>query len=1709
MSKVFDKLKELKDTLELIQTEQKESPLEIPQKFSMNGSLKEQSFMRGVGVVCRHCQALNSHNHSYFSVMDGISSPEAMVDMSAMRGFGGMGISDHGTMGGVLRAGKAGKEWKIGRFKVSGEIFNYRVVDVNKYVDKYVPTGPDFSRLKNEGLVTTILSHLPKAWVEKHPGDKKKVRLVARDERVFRKDEGDIFMEVDLTKHVIGEGGTICDNDWRSMDLSEVRPFLDKFKGVPIIHDQNNPELFRVLNKDEFESVPQGEPSKDGKVQGKPFKVVSGCELYVSWRDKKDAKYHHVTVYATGQKGHRALVLLTSIGSVPSRRFIGNRGFFRPRVFVEDIEKAVAVAGGELVVTTGCPISITSDALRRGNEAEARAFFEWGTRVLPKGCFFAELHLCDVSADWNSRYAMAEDKYYAAAYNVPVSRFRFEDLAEASEHARLFMRDARIFVLGSSLKGFKARQDALTREAPLAEENFDISTEEGMALARKYQNTGIVHPLIEAGISLDVRQVLGKDNFELIQPLSEDIISSAEDLLEAANVAENELAEESEKEVEQVDLLPGRKKKSSKKKSAVKKTSFMTTVKIGGGRTAQLMDEDSLALVAASLKVIDLTKNSSSKVNKPALAAASMVAKMALFVITRIAKEDSAMHARPLDVLKTILACPSSYGIGDKGDGEILLEISSDRLLMLDLPISGDLDAEIWFAAARSLTELLKTDSFLESPLSPKAGPEDGIEKEWSTHPEGNWMDKVTKGLVSLSSEFDVPLLMATDSHMTSPDLKPVQDAIMKRGKRRAWHMSRPYAVPRSDLVGLVEDLGADWDRENNKTSQAKNCAVSMLTSGILSVEDIIESLGSGSLLLEDVKPVGEFKWATAVPKIEYPKHPYYAEAKAFLENGNLKEFLSASGEMTNGAVVLTDKSEDLATAIVVITFIKAIEVGLIPDDPAYYKRIFEEIELQQEVPNEKLADFFIIIQTMITRWRAKGVSVGPGRGSSGGMLTAMVSEITYGDPIKKKFLASRWMNKGRKAKGAHADIDIDVSDRQVAGYELALLAKEAFETSIAERPLDELEKILHAELFYSSVPMAYEVISGKIVERVVSKKDVASGFAASMGVKSHKSMDELKAPGREDKEEEAGDSDSVAELDEVEDGITVIGSPTTRVGTYGSLKAKAAVKEAIRIADKTPFDELPSFAEPPQNWLVANKNIVASQDEKRKNVTDDEKKNRVYEDQKFGHLPLKEREARRRVKLGDRITKEMSSNSGLARLYQGDHSEFDYFMGSVYGVIPEYWDMNMRSPSGSPEASRYFDSNPDVKKLVLDMLNIYKSQGVHAGGFCIGREVFERVPVRADKYGYVAQYGMKDIEAVGILKFDVLGLETLNQISQSLKFIVDEIPYENISWWCPRDIYDRVRSGESTDILWRHIPPSTAEAIDVMCGARTGTFQIDTKVFGKELDKIDPEKVKAIVAAAGDFRDPKNDKLTDIYNAFLALFRPGPMKLNSHVEYIKRLMGEPWTVIHPWLEPFVRDTFGLIVYQEQVMLIWQYGAIQFDEQNNVPKLDQNGKFVIESDELTDEVRRGLGKKDVKALLDMKAEFKFQRGMKAQGVPEEIAKQIWDTIAPFAEYGFNCIPGDELVMTDSGPVSMYELVKGSKPHKVATRTNEGQINFEFPDFKISKGFKEVLKVTLEDGKIIRATPDHQFLSNGEWRTLAEIIEFGLDIDIVNSKGRTR
>lgn len=1468
--------------------------------FTKIDPLKSQAYARGLKVACGCEKAFNSHNHTYFSVLDGISSPEAMVSSSARNGWQAMGISDHGSMGGNLKAGGAAKKWQTARV-TGGKLVNFEEISFD-------PSKPYPLKTLFESR-----SFSNKRW-ERYSAEEQ-TAIIGSVSFTSGSEEPMVFVlaESALNDIVVADQ-SLLSRAVRLSDLRDDHKFIingrkstlglnlkTALKGLvasknKITYNPSRPDQCILLDSADIVSV-------------MPFKVISGVELYVSWAKDHGKRYNHITCYATGIKGHEALVLLTSIGSISSRRYVGERGFYRPRVFVEDIALAVAEAQGELVVTSGCPISITSEALRRGDMASAEAFFTWATETLPKGRFFAELHLCDVSMDYNRLHPKADGKFYSQILGTPISRMRHLTVDDALAHAKNVQSDLIKYVLsvGSISMSYG-------NEVPLADRLYDTDM---------YRKTDS-----ETLAQIDSLITTGNDRFfekyGIVLPKQDQSIHDAAQSLSASSIKTIE---------EAMDVLV----ESENVKAGVSKRKRKSSIPV--------VDEDTAAILDLLIKTNRDIKAKDSKISQGMI----LVSGFCALVLSKLIRDENVKIINPARILADILTFIAKSKPTD--NNQSLLAIAEDRALFLDARDDESIQ-ELFNSGAAAIINHIYELSSMDSSAGIKGASEDDLEKEFLQGRDGNWMVEVNRGLVQLAKKFDVPLLVASDAHMSSIELKPIQDALLKNGERRRWHFSRPYAVPSAHIPTFIDDVGRDYSQFIDCDVKTDlNIVQDMIDKKALALSDIVESFGSGSLLLDDAQCVSTFKWKPAPPKIDYTKHPLYAEAEEWLSSGALREFLPKIG--SGSPFEFSDKSVIMSTALLVVLFFKSMDRGDIPNTEEYVNRILSELHLQQELPPQQLADFFLVLQYSLKRFRDAGVSVGPGRGSSGGMLTAYISGITFGDPIKNKFLESRWMNRGRKQKGdSDADIDIDVDDRQVAGFIFAQVAKEAAEAEKLHSPLSPLESILLPEMFYSSPSLTHSQIVNKLESS------------------------------RQDKDDNLANDDARALEVDKNDPI-VFGSPIIRVGTYMSLKAKAAVKEAIRMTDESLFEELPSFGSPTSQWLTENKDSI-------RGLTESERNER-YEEAFFSHLSLRERTDRRRVRLAEQISEEMKIGSGMARLYSGPTSEYDFFMGSVYGVCPDYWDRSFPPPGGSSRAAYYFDQNPAVKAMALDFLNIYKNVSVHAGGFCIGRELLRRVPLRVDKHGFVSQYEMKDIEKVRVLKFDILGLNTLTLIKESLRMWVNETADATVPEMIPEDVWTRVKGGESTDYLWPFLPLSTPEATDLMCKNRSTIFQIDTQVYGKELSRLQPHVIKDLVAAkGGDARSNTNYELVNILSAFLALFRPGPMKSNSHALYIDRLSGAPFELAYKWMEPFVMDTMGVIAYQEQVMSMFAAGVM-----------------IDPAAEIVDEVRRAMGKKDIKALREMQAQEKFEAGLATQGVDQVSAKAIWAIIEPFAEYGFN------------------------------------------------------------------------------------------------------
>ena len=258
----------------------------------------------------------------------------------------------------------------------------------------------------------------------------------------------------------------------------------------------------------------------------------------------------------------------------------------------------------------------------------------------------------------------------------------------------------------------------------------------------------------------------------------------------------------------------------------------------------------------------------------------------------------------------------------------------------------------------------------------------------------------------------------------------------------------------------------------------------------------------------------------------------------------------------------------------------------------------------------------------------------------------------------------------------------------------------------------------------------------------------------------------------------------------------------------------------------------------------------------------------------------------------------------------------------------------------------------PDIQNLikyakVLEGMN--RNSSKHAAGVVITpSDVSNYVPLATavGQGDLVTQYNMKEIEGAGLLKMDFLGLRTLTIIRDALKLIKKN---HNIDI----DIDEVALDDEKTFELFSR-------------GQTTGVFQFESAPMREYLKKLHP------------------GSLSDL-SAMNALYRPGPMEFID--DFIDRKFGvKAVEYLHPVLEPILKETYGIIVYQEQVIQIANKAG---------------GMSLAEADIL----RRAMGKKDLAAMAEQK--LKFVDGAVANGIPKKAATEIFEAIDKFANYGFN------------------------------------------------------------------------------------------------------
>ncbi len=265
------------------------------------------------------------------------------------------------------------------------------------------------------------------------------------------------------------------------------------------------------------------------------------------------------------------------------------------------------------------------------------------------------------------------------------------------------------------------------------------------------------------------------------------------------------------------------------------------------------------------------------------------------------------------------------------------------------------------------------------------------------------------------------------------------------------------------------------------------------------------------------------------------------------------------------------------------------------------------------------------------------------------------------------------------------------------------------------------------------------------------------------------------------------------------------------------------------------------------------------------------------------------------------------------------------------------------------PELRAEYDADPETKKL-LDAVGllegVMRNTGIHAAGVLVAdRNITDYGPLAARDGEVTTQYEMKALEKFGLCKIDVLGLETLSLIKNAVEII---------------------KKTRGVDIDMENLPLDDRPTFDMLSrGDATGVFQFESEGFRQLLSRMKPDVFEDLIAA-------------------VAIYRPGPLQFLD--QFINRKhKREPISYLHAKMEPHLRETYGLMLYQEQVQGLAQDLA----------------HFTLSEGDL---MRRAMGKKDAQLMAKYRETFIRQAGAE---IGEGTAEKIYDQIQVFAGYGFN------------------------------------------------------------------------------------------------------
>jgi DNA polymerase III alpha subunit len=431
-----------------------------------------------------------------------------------------------------------------------------------------------------------------------------------------------------------------------------------------------------------------------------------------------------------------------------------------------------------------------------------------------------------------------------------------------------------------------------------------------------------------------------------------------------------------------------------------------------------------------------------------------------------------------------------------------------------------------------------------------------------------------------------------------------------------------------------------------------------------------------------------------------------------------------------------------------------------------------------------------------------------------------------------------------------------------------------------------------------------------------------------------------------------------------------------------------------------------------------------------------------------------------------------------------GQDTGFESDVFAVTKEMPTKWDCSLEEwfiqwPNNAlcSERVRTWILHGDNKEIIDNTLKLQgqlRNLGKHAAGIVITPgPIWESMPVNICKgqivSGFQESGNAKDLSSIGILKLDRLKLETLNVIKDCLKYIRErhgdeigdkvqlEVDYVNLE---DKNLFEELR-----------------------LGFNQGIFQFESEGMNAMLKAMKCENFDELVAAN-------------------ALYRPGPMGIKAHEEFIKnKFEPKKRTYAHDILIPLLEETNGVLIYQEQLMFIAnQIGGMSLGEGDNLRKaMDGAGKIIskkLEGKELTEDEENNKNYKSYKELWR-----KFIDGAIAKGLSVEDVEKIESWLIKYLGYSFNkCLSFDTIVIDKiKGQISITEIKKGDqiKSYNPINKTDEYNQVLEV----YYNGKKEIWKLETESGTSLKCTLDHKLLTEKGMLKLAEIIEKGFKVKV--------